>query len=154
MKKTKLSLVLGGLVIVGAVIVSSCKKSTTTTTTPDTSTTSSTDNNSAQQYAHDITNIGSEGIENNNGSLSTYRLTQGGLLSPLNGSATITFNTGGTRNMTVVFNQYVGRDNHTRNGTLFYNWNSSPSNVNWFRDSGLVLNISTPNNDYTVDGNN
>ncbi len=154
MKKTKLSLILSGLLIVTAVIVASCKKSSTTTTpTPaqDTNTTSTTDNNLAQQSAHDVTNIGSQGIENDNGSLSTYRLAGGGLVSPQSASVTVNI---GARNMTVTFNNTPGPDGHVRNGTVFYDWSSSPSNVSWFRDAGLILKVSTPYNDYTVDGNN
>ena len=150
MKKTKLSLILSGLMIVTVVIVASCKKSTTTTTptvTPDTSTTSATDNQTGQQSANDITNIGSQGIENDNGSLSTYRVVNGGLFSPQSASCVIS-----GRTMTVTFNNSVGPDGHIRNGVINYDWSGSPSGVTWFRDSGLVLNVTTPGNTYSVDG--
>jgi hypothetical protein len=156
MKKTKLSLAVAGLMLASAVIMSSCAKKATTTPTSDTSTTSSTDNNTAQQSAHDITNIGSQGIENNNGSLSTYRTTQGGgMFGPLSTSVTVVINTS-AKNMTVTFNSYMGYDGHLRNGTIYYDWSASTNNAVWYRDSGLVLNVTTPNvggTVYTVDGN-
>ena len=152
MKKTKLSLILAGLVITTGVLISSCKKSTTSTVATDTSTTSSVDNNTAQQSAHDITNIGSQGIENDNGSLSTYRNSNGGgLPKPMSGSVNVNVNTT-NKNMTVTFINYVGYDGHTRNGTLYYDWSGSTNNAVWYRDSGLVLNVSTPGNTYSVDG--
>lgn len=154
MKKTKLSLILSGLMIVTAVIVASCKKSTTTTTpatTPDTSTTSTTDNNNAQQASHDITNFGSQGIDN--GSLSTYRLGQGGnLFSGVSGTATVVVT--GSKQIQVTFTNFLGYDGITRNGTIQYDWSSSLSTptytANFYRDSGLVLNVTTPYNNYTV----
>jgi hypothetical protein len=151
MKKTKLSLTLSGLLIASAILVVSCKKKDATTTAPtaDTSTTSTTDNQTAQQNSHDITNIGSQGIENDNGSLSTFRSAQGGLASPLSASITINLS---AKNMTVTFNGSVGLDGHIRNGTLYYDWSQSTNNAVWFRDSGLVLNVSTPGNTYSVDG--
>jgi hypothetical protein len=152
MKKIKLSLAVTGLAIVTALIVTSCKKKDTVTTTPDTSTTSTTDNNTAQQNSHDITNIGSQGIENDNGSLSTYRLSQGGgFFSTSSTSVTVNINTV-NKNMTVTFNNYLGYDGHLRNGTLYYDWSASAPGVVWYRDSGLVLNITTPNHDYSVNG--
>jgi hypothetical protein len=151
MKKTKLSLVLSGLIIASALIITSCtKKTTTLTTTPDTSTTSSTDNSLAQQNANDITNIGSDGIENNNGTLTNYRLSQGSIFSPLSSGVTIVFDTT-QKTMMVTFNQYVGRDGHTRNGTLLYDWHLSTGGARWFRDAGFVLNVTTPGNTYSVD---
>src|ERR1700740_2616602 len=104
MKKTNLKLALSGLVIATGLLVVSCQKKTTTptSTTPDTSTTSSTDNNTAQQNAHDITNIGSQGIENNNGTLSTYRNGQGGgLPAPMTGSVNVNVDVT-NKNMTVT----------------------------------------------------
>ena len=150
MKKTKLNLAVAGLVIATSLIVVSCKKKDTTTTpvTTDTSTTSSTDNNTAQQHASDITNIGSQGIENN-GSLSTYRSGSGGLNSVMNASVTI--NTSG-KNMTVTFDGSIGLDGHYRSGTLYYDWSASTGGAVWYRDSGFVLNVSTPGNTYSVDG--
>ncbi|MEO8762362.1 MAG: hypothetical protein ABI388_12355 [Bacteroidia bacterium] len=152
MKKTKLSLVVSTLVIATSLIVVSCqKKATTTTPTPDTSTTSTTDNNMAQQNAHDITNFGSEGIENDNGSLSSYKLAQGGsVFNPMSGSVNVNINTS-TKTMDVVFVSYVGYDGHLRNGLVHYDWSNSTAGAVWYRDSGMVLNITTPGNTYSVD---
>jgi len=58
--------------------------------------------------------------------------------------------------MTVTFMNYLGYDGHVRNGTLYYDWSASTNNAVWYRDSGMVLNVSTPNVGgvvYTVDGN-
>ncbi len=132
-------------------MVSSCKKKETTTT-PDTSTTSTSDNNTAQQHAHDLTNIGSEGIENNNNTLSTYKLANGGsLLTPMNGSINVNINTT-AKTMDVTFNNCLCSDNRTRNGLVHYDWSQSTAGAVWYRDSGMVLNITTPNNTYSVDG--
>ena len=152
MKKVKVSLILSGLIIAGAVIISSCKKSNTTTTpTPDTSTTSASDNNLAQKNAHDITNFGSEGIDNQG--LTSYKLGSNNAgTSPIflgtSGSVTLTPN---GQTLRVTFYSFVGNDGHTRNGTILYDWHTSTAGATWFRDSGLVLNITTPYNDYTVD---
>jgi hypothetical protein len=156
MKKTKLSLILSGVIIVTAIIVASCKKSTTTTptTTPDTSTTSATDNNTGQQSSQDITNFGSQGIDN--GSLSTYRLAQGAsVFAGVSGTATVI--PAGNKKIEVTFINFVGLDGHTRNGTIEYDWSSSLSTTtytaNFYKDSGLVINVTTPLNNYTVDNN-
>src|ERR1700752_1552737 len=78
MKKTKLTLALAGLLIAGGAIVSSCKKSTTTTPPPaqDTNAGTASDNSMAEQQSNDVENIGAESVDN--GSLSTFRLANGG----------------------------------------------------------------------------
>lgn len=154
MKTKKLNLILSGLMIATVIIVASCKKSTTTpapTVTPDTNTTSATDNNTGQQASHDITNFGSEGIDN--GSLSTYRTSKGaGLFSGVSGTATVVVTA--PKQIQVTFTNFVGYDGITRNGTIQYDWSSSLSTTtytaNFYRDSGLVLNITTPYNNYTI----
>src|SRR6185312_12153537 len=162
MKKTKLSLAFAGLMLASAVIMSSCaKKTTTTTPTSDTSTTSSTDNSTAQQHAHDITNFGSEGIDNQG--LTSYKLANGSgqpsVLSGVSGTASVTINAS-SKTALVTFVAFVGYDGHTRNGSILYDWSTSMSTptytAQYYRDSGMVLNISTPNIGgvvYTVDGN-
>jgi|ERR1700757_630124 len=158
MKKTKLSLAVAGLMLAGAIVVTSCaKKTTPTPTTTDTSTNSSTDNNTAQQSSHDITNFGSEGIDN--GSLTNYKLANGqpSILSGVSGTATVVINPT-AKTATVTFINFYGYDGHLRNGTILYDWHTSLSTptytAQYYRDSGMVLNISTPSsNVYTVDGN-
>jgi hypothetical protein len=159
MKKTKLSLAITGLLLVGAIVVTSCaKKTTTTTPTTDSSTTSSTDNSMAQQNAHDVTNFGSEGVDN--GSLTTYKLANGSpsVFSGVSGSVSVTVT--GSKQLLVTFVGFTGYDGHYRNGSIQYDWSTSLSTptytAQYYRDSGLVLNITTPNiggTVYTVDGN-
>ncbi|MHB8259543.1 MAG: hypothetical protein ACYDCN_01245 [Bacteroidia bacterium] len=144
MKKTKLMLILCGLMMTTVLFISSCqKKKETTTTPPDTNTSSASDNNTSESASKDINNIGSESIDN--GSLSTYRL-GGGLLSPMSGSVTITPDTT-NKKVTVLFTGFVGRDGNTRNGTLVYSWAGS---FHWFKDAGFNIQVTTPFNDYTV----
>jgi hypothetical protein len=162
MKKTKLSLAVAGLMLVSAIAITSCKKSTTTTTpATDTSTTSSTDNNLAQQNAHDITNFGSEGIDNS--TLTSYKLANGtgqpSVLSGVSGTATVVINPT-AKTATVTFINFIGYDGHTRNGTVMYDWSASLSTptytAQYYRDSGMVINITTPTVGgvvYTVDNN-
>ncbi len=154
MKTTKFSLILAGLALTTGLVVSSCQKKTTTTTPPpatNNSTTSATDNNMAQQHSQDMTNFGSQGMDN--GTLSTYKLANGStgesILSGVSGSVSVTVV--GSKKITVTFASFVGYDGHTRNGTIFYDWTNSINNATWYRDSGLILNITTPLNDYTVD---
>ncbi|HXD94125.1 MAG TPA: hypothetical protein VNX01_13005 [Bacteroidia bacterium] len=147
MKTTKLTLALAGLLIAGGAIVSSCKKSTTTPTpAQDTNASTASDNNMAEQHSNDVENIGAESIDE--GSLSTFRLANGGLSV----ASTNTYNvTGfGTGTVTVTFYQYAGNDGHTRNGSIIY----TISNGTHYRDPGMVITVSTSTlNPYTVDNN-
>ncbi|MHB8259499.1 MAG: hypothetical protein ACYDCN_11565 [Bacteroidia bacterium] len=149
MKKTKISVALAGLMIASAVIVSSCKKKETTTTPPaqDTNASSASDNNMAEQSSNDVENIGAMSVDN--GSLSTFRLSGGGLVSPLSGTATVTgFGTGV---ITVTFSSFVGMDGHTRNGTIVYSITHAGA---YYRDSAMVITVATSTvSPYTVDGN-
>lgn len=149
MKKTKLTLILCGLMMATVLFISSCQKKTTTTTTPpppDTNTSSATDNNTSEGASKDLMNIGSESIDN--GSLSTYRLS-GGMLSPLSGSITITPNPT-AKTVTIAFVNFVGRDGNTRNGTVLYDWSGSTGGATYFKDAGFCVYVTTPLNDYTV----
>src|ERR1700746_3280659 len=101
MKTTKLTLALAGLLIAGGAIISSCKKSTTTTTPPaqDTNASTASDNNMAEQQSNDIENIGAQSVDE--GSLSTFRLANGGATVSSSGSYSIT--SGGTGTILVTF---------------------------------------------------
>ncbi|MBS1651817.1 MAG: hypothetical protein JSU07_07400 [Bacteroidetes bacterium] len=146
MKKIALSLIL-----IAGFYFTNCKKSNSTTSNnQDTNTTSSTDNNLAEQNSNDAVNIGSESLDH--GSLTTYKLKEGenSVLSPMSGSVTISPDTV-NKKVTVTFNTFIGYDGHLRNGTLVYSWAGSAPSARWYRDSGLVLNISTPGNTYSVD---
>jgi hypothetical protein len=147
MKKTKLTLALAGLLIAGGAIVSSCKKSTTTTPpAQDTNASTASDNNMAEQHSNDVENIGAEAVDN--GSLSTFRLANGGASVSSTGSYSVTgFGTG---NVTVTFYQYTGNDGHTRNGSINYTITGGTH----YRDPGMVITVSTSTlNPYTVDNN-
>jgi hypothetical protein len=143
MKTTKLTLALAGLMIASAAIVSSCKKKEATST-PDTNATSASDNTMAEKQSNDAENIGAQA--NENGSLSTFRLAGGGA-SPMGVGSVTGFGTG---TVTVTFHDSLGADGHTRNGTIVFS--VSPAGAH-YRDSGMVMTISTPGNTYYVDGN-
>jgi len=154
MKKIKLTLTLVGLVLASATVVSSCKKkdtTTTPTTTPaqDTNAATASDNTTAEQQSNDVDNIGAQAIDN--GTLSTFRLAGGGLVSPSSsGSYSVT---GGSSSgiVTVTFYNYTGNDGHTRNGSVVYG--ISPAGTH-YRDPSTVVTVSTSTlNPYTVDNN-
>lgn len=155
MKTKSISLALSAFTLATAVLISSCRKNSSTQQVPDTSTTSSTDNNRAQQNSSDLLNFGSESMEK--GDINTYHrlgagTNGGGMFSPMSGSVTIT--SPASKQIQITFTNFVGQDNRLRNGTLLYDWNQSLPSVNYYRDSGLVLNVSTPLNDYVVEGYN
>ena len=56
------------------------------------------------------------------------------------------------KKITVTFTNFVGLDLHERNGTIVFDYSQSAPHAYWYRDSGLVLNVSTPGNTYSVDG--
>jgi hypothetical protein len=145
MKKTKITIALAGLMIAGAAIVSSCKKSTTTPA--DTNASTAKDNATAEQNSNDAENIGAQA--NENGSLSTFRLAGGGLGNILGANDTVT-HVAGSGVYTVTFNNFVGTDGHTRNGTIVFSVNPAGAH---YRDANMVMTVSTPGNTYMVDGN-
>src|ERR1700757_644093 len=149
MKKTKLTLALAGLMIAGGAIVSSCKKSTTTTPPPaqDTNAGTASDNSMAEQQSNDVENIGAESVDN--GSLSTFRLANGGTSVASTGTYNVTGFGSGV--VTVTFSNYTGNDGVTRNGSIVYA--ISPAGAH-YRDPGMVITVSTSTlNPYTVDNN-
>ena len=157
MKKKVTTVALAALLIVAVSTVSSCKKkdSTTTTTsssTTDTNTNSAQDHQSAENNSNDVDQMGSEGMDNGNVN-SNYRLAGGNLLSPMSGSVTVTPNLTG-KTVSITFMNYVGLDGHLRSGTIMYDYSASLiASATNYRDSGIVINVSTPNNDYYVDSN-
>ncbi len=155
MKKNKLHLILSGLVIASIVMVSSCSKKTTATPAQNNDTSSSTDNNTSEAASKDISNIGSQAIDN--GHLTTYRLVGGGgngggIIAPMSGTVNVVPDLP-NKKVTVTFVSFVGYDGHTRNGTVFYDWSSSTNGAVYFKDAGFSVAVTTPNNDYMVDGN-
>ena len=153
MKTNKLTLALAGLMIASAALVSSCSKKDTTTPTPkDTNGSTASDNTQAEQQSNDAENIGAEAVDN--GQVTTFRLGSnseggGGLLSPMSGSVSVTgFGTG---IVTVTFNQFVGMDGKTRNGSIIYTM--SPVGAH-YRDPNMVMTVSTTTaNPYSVNSN-
>jgi hypothetical protein len=158
MKKNVTTTVIAALMLIVGSTVSSCKKdSTSTTSTPssttDTNTNSAKDNQDAENNSNDVDQMGAEGMDNGNIN-SNYRTENngGGLLSPMSGSVTITPNPV-NRTLTITFTNYIGLDGHLRNGTIMYDYSASLSTATHYRDSGLVISVTTPNNDYYVDSN-
>lgn len=157
MKKTKLSLAIAGLVLASAIMVTSCKKKDTTTTpTQNNDTSSSTDNNTSQTASKDLMNIGSEAIDN--GNLTTYKISPNSSAPPsiLSGSSgTVTIVPDWTnKHVTVTFSSnFIGYDGHTRSGTVYYDWSGSTNGAVYFKDAGFYVAVTTPLNDYKVDGN-
>jgi hypothetical protein len=150
MKTKRIALGLAGILIASASIITSCKKSTTTPApTPDSDTQAASDHSTAENSSNDISAIGSQSIDN--GGLSTYKLGGDGLLTPESGTVTITPNLS-AKTVTVTFSSFLGKDGHLRNGTLLYDYSATTNNAIHYRDSGLVINVSTPGNTYSVDG--
>jgi len=149
-KLFKLS-IFASLLISAGVLIISCKKTDTTTPTTDTSTASASDNNTAETQSTSLVSIGSQAIDN--GSMQTMRTSAVNSFTALSGSVTITPTDTVNRIITVLFNNFVGLDGHLRNGTVVFNYAGSAPHASWYRDSGLVLNVTTPGNTYTVDGN-
>ncbi len=143
-----------GIVVAAVLLINACqKKEAATTATPDTSTTSATDNNTAETRNTEINNIGSTAIENNGntGSMNNLKSRTPGIFTPQSGSVTITGDSS-NRIFTVTFVAFTGPDNILRNGTIVFDYSSSYAKAHWYRDSGLVLNVTTPGNTYTVAG--
>jgi hypothetical protein len=157
MKKKVTTVALAALMIVAVSTISSCKKKdSTTTTTPaattDTNTSSAQDHQTAENNSNDADQMGSEGMDNGNIN-SNYRIGGGTLLSPMSGSVTVTPNLT-AKTVMITFSSYVGLDGHLRSGTIMYDYSASLiATATNFRDSGIVINVSTPNNDYYVDSN-
>jgi hypothetical protein len=150
MKKRVLLLTGAFLTAIVLLTINACKKSDTTT--PDTSTTSATDNNTADTRNTEVVNIGSQAIDNSAITTMKGKEGLGGVLTPQSGTVSVTGDTSG-RIFTVIFTAFVGMDGHLRNGKIVYDYTGSYRKAYWYRDSGLVLNITTPGNTYTVDGN-
>jgi hypothetical protein len=157
MKKNVTAIAIATLMIAAAASISSCKKKDSTGTTTSTSGTTDTNTNSAkdeqdtENNSNDVDQMGAEGMDNGNIN-SNYKTIGGGMLTPMSGNVTITPNTIG-RTLTITFANYVGLDGHLRNGTIEYDYSASLSTATHFRDSGLVISVTTPNNDYYVDSN-
>ena len=154
MKKNVTTVALAAILMV-AVTTVSCKKKDTTTTTPatttDTNTSSAKDHQDAENNSNDVDQLGSEGMDNGNVN-SNYKLSGGGMLSPMSGSVTVTPSLI-NKTVTLTFINYVGLDGHLRSGTIMYDYSTSLAAAVNFRDSGIVINVTTPNNDYYVDSN-
>jgi hypothetical protein len=155
MKKNILSLAISSLIIIMVATTSSCKKDSTTTSSStsysNADTYSARDHQDAENNSNDVDQIGAEGMDN--GNINTnYRTIGGGLLTPMSGSITITPNPA-NKTLTLTFSNYVGLDGHLRNGTIMYDYSASLNSATHYRDSGIVITITTPNNDYYVDSN-
>src|ERR1700741_866549 len=156
MKKNILSMAISSLLIITGATISSCKKDSTTTSsstnsTVDTNTNSARDHQDAENNSNDVDQIGAEGMDNGNIN-ANYKTVSGGILNPMSGSVTITPNPA-NRTLILTFSNYVGLDGHLRNGTIMYDYSASLSSATHYRDSGIVITITTPNNDYYVDSN-
>ncbi|HXD93248.1 MAG TPA: hypothetical protein VNX01_08545, partial [Bacteroidia bacterium] len=154
MKNNILSIAVSCLVVITGTTISSCKKDSTTTSA---STYSAADTNTARDHqdaennSNDIDQIGAEGMDNGNIN-ANYKIVAGGVLSPMSGSVTITPNSA-NKTLILTFSNYIGLDGHLRNGTIMYDYSASLSSATHYRDSGIVITITTPNNDYYVDSN-
>ncbi|HTA63027.1 MAG TPA: hypothetical protein VK835_11250 [Bacteroidia bacterium] len=155
MKKKVTTIAIAAILMVAGTTMWSCKKTTTTTpatpaATTDTNTNSARDNQDAETNSNDVDQMGSEAIDNGNIN-ANYRLASG-VLSAMSGSVTITPNAA-NKTVSVTFASYVGLDGHLRSGTIMYDYSTSLAAAINYRDSGMVINITTPNNDYYVDSN-
>jgi hypothetical protein len=157
MKKNLSVIAIATLMLVAGSTITSCKKkdattTNTTATTPDTNTNSAKDHQNAENNSNDVDQMGAEGIDNGNLN-SNYKLTggTGGLLSPLSGSITVIANAA-SKSVTLTFLNYMGLDGHLRTGSLTYDYSATIlTTATNFRDSGIVINVSSSN--YYVDSN-
>jgi dethiobiotin synthetase len=155
MKKNATTIAIASILMLAGATISSCKKSSTTTppATTYSNTSSAKDYQDTENNSNDIDQIGSEGIDNSNVN-SNYKLVSGsgGMLSPMSGSVTVTPSLI-NKTVTITFLNYVGLDGHLRSGTIMYDYSTSLATAMHYRDSGIVINVTTPNNDYYVDSN-
>jgi len=155
MKKNTTTMAIAALLIVAGATISSCKKDSkttgTSTVTTDTNTSSAQDHQDAENNSNDVDQMGAEGMDNGNIN-SNYKTTASGsgLLTPMSGSANVTVV---GKIMTLTFSNYVGLDGHKRTGTLVYDFSGSLATATHYRDSGIVISVTTPNHDYYVDSN-
>src|SRR6185312_8029322 len=157
MKKNVTTIAIAIIMLVTGSTVSSCKKdstssSGTSSSTTDTNTNSAKDHQDAENTSNDVDQMGAEGMDNGNINSNYKTVNGGGLLSPMSGSVTINPNPV-NRTLTITFSSYVGLDGHLRNGTIMYDYSASLSTATHYRDSGIVITDTTPNNDYYVDSN-
>lgn len=105
------------------------------------------ENANAERLSNDIVNMG---IEASYGSMTNYRLTQN--YQVFTSGALITFDSIiKTDNDTLLINfgtGTTGQDSRIRKGMLMYIY---PTNRH-YRDSGIVISVSTPGNTYYCDG--
>jgi hypothetical protein len=152
MKTKRILLALASFTLASAVLFTSCRKKEKKEEV-DSDTSAASDNATAENTSSDIMNIGSQSLDN--GNLTTYKMTPGSgdnLLSPASGTVTITPNLT-AKTVTVTFSSFVGTDGHLRNGTILYDYSQSTNGAIHYRDSGLYISVTTPSNDYYVDGN-
>lgn len=127
-----------------ALIFSSCKKKEEV----DSDTSAAEDHTQAETHSNDVENIGEQASY---GSMSTYKLAQGGNESIYSTCATLTFDTlNSTDNDTLLVNfgtGCTGADGRTRSGLLQYIYTHGMH----YRDSGNVITVTS--NNYMVDGN-
>lgn len=129
--------------ICGSMLFTSCKKKEH----EDNDTEGAKDHAMAETHSNDITNIGSQASYAN---MTTYRQ---GTEQVYTSCATITFDTlNNTDNDTLIVDfgtGCTGLDNRVRKGVLQYIYTAGKH----YRDSGNVINVSTPSNTYYVDNN-
>ena len=146
MRKIKLTSFVIVIVVAGFAVLSSCKKKTTSNPTPeDTATGTALDNTIAEQVSADLETMGALVVDY--GTLASFKLAQGSLLSPMSGSVSVSVPVSGS--YTVTFTNYLGMDGHTRNGILVYSIYPVGSH---YSNIDMTLSVTTPTV-YTVDNN-
>ncbi len=149
MKTRKLTLAIATMLLASAAFVSSCKKKTTDT--PDTDTTAASDNNLAETTSNDI--VAMTGQASEHGSLSSYRMgnDNGSILSTC---ATVTAIDTTLKKFTITFSAgCVCKDGRIRSGSLLFDFTGTAPGAVYYRRPGFKCVVTTPNNDYYVDGN-
>ena len=141
MKKTLFITV--ATLICGSMLFTSCKKKEH----EDNDTEGAKDHAMCETHSNDITNIGSQASYAN---MTTYRQ---GTEQVYTSCATITFDTlNNADNDTLIVDfgtGCTGLDNRVRKGVLQFIYSVGKH----YRDSGNVINVSTPSNTYFVDNN-
>lgn len=149
MKTRKLTLAIAALLLTSAAFVSSCRKKKEDD--KDTDTATAQDNSMAESSSNDAIKMAGQASES--GALSSYRMADqtGGILTA---SVVITYDSTNTKTILVDFGTgTICHDGHTRSGQVKFDYSGSTLGAKFYRHPGFKCVITTPNNNYFVDGN-
>lgn len=157
MKTSKITLGLVAIVVAASLTVTSCrKKEKTTAQEPDNEQATASDNALAENSSNDIISMGSQLSENNNNSMTSYRL-DGSNAVFTSTCAVITGSIVGTGSVVNTYTVDFGtqgclcNDNRTRKGKLMFDFTGSTNGAKFYRNPGFKMVVTSAG--YVVDGN-